>query len=173
MESYKVKLNTIDTLIFDMDGVLTNGTVYIRENEVMRNLSSKDSYAIQYANKMGLKCFVISGGDSNTLKSKLEALGMKEVVLHASNKISAFEKLKKDYDLDADNCLFMGDDIPDIPLLKQIGLASCPQDAVIDVKKVCDYISPYSGGQGAVRDVLEQVLRVQNKWMTGEDAYNW
>ncbi len=170
--NYKTKLNHIDTFIFDVDGVLTDGKVYFLENEIMRALNSKDGYALQYACKMGYQIFIITGGYSEDLKRRLLELGIKEVHLRSSNKLKVYQELKSKYNISDKQVLYMGDDIPDIPVLKEVGVSSCPQDAAIDVKANVDYQSPYDGGKACVRDVIEQTLRVQNKWLKDE-AYHW
>jgi len=170
--SYKTKLNHINTFIFDVDGVLTDGKVYFMENEIMRALNSKDGYALQYASKMGYQIFIITGGYSEDLKKRLLDLGIKEVHLRSSNKLNIYNGLKSKYQLNDDQILYMGDDIPDIPVLKKAGVSTCPQDASIDVKEIVDYQSPFDGGKACVRDVIEQTLRVQNKWLKDE-AYHW
>jgi 3-deoxy-D-manno-octulosonate 8-phosphate phosphatase (KDO 8-P phosphatase) len=170
--NYKTKLNHIDTFIFDVDGVLTDGKVYFLENEIMRALNSKDGYALQYACKMGYQIFIITGGYSEDLKRRMLELGIKEVHLRSSNKLKVYQELKSKYNISDQQVLYMGDDIPDIPVLKEAGVSSCPQDAAIDVKENVDYQSPYDGGKACVRDVIEQTLRVQNKWLTDE-AYHW
>jgi len=170
--NYKTKLNHIDTFIFDVDGVLTDGKVYFLENEIMRALNSKDGYAMQYACKMGYQIFIITGGYSEDLKRRMLELGIKEVHLRSSNKLKVYQELKSKYNISDQQVLYMGDDIPDIPVLKEAGVSSCPQDAAIDVKANVDYQSPYDGGKACVRDVIEQTLRVQNKWLTDE-AYHW
>jgi 3-deoxy-D-manno-octulosonate 8-phosphate phosphatase (KDO 8-P phosphatase) len=170
--SYKTKLNPIDTFIFDVDGVLTDGKVYFMENEIVRALNSKDGYALQYAAKMGYQIFIITGGYSEDLKKRLLELGIKEVHLRSGNKLKVYNGIKSKYQLNDEQVLYMGDDIPDIPVLKKAGVACCPQDACIDVKSNVDYQSPYDGGKACVRDVIEQTLRVQNKWLKDE-AYHW
>ncbi|MBU2018977.1 MAG: HAD family hydrolase [Bacteroidetes bacterium] len=172
MESYKIKLKDIDTFVFDFDGVLTDGMVLLMENEFVRNLNSKDSYAIQHASKMGYKLFVITGGSSETARTRLISLGMQEVILNAENKLKHFEVLAQKHNLKFENTLYMGDDIPDIPLLEKVRISACPQDAVPEVRGKSHYISHNLGGKGAVRDVIEQVLKVQGKWLTPE-SYEW
>lgn len=164
MISYKEKLKHIKTLIFDVDGVFTDGSIYVTENDYVRRFNSKDGYAIQLASKSGLDIFIITGGRSETMKEALIRLGCKEVVLSAKNKLHAFTELKGKHQLDEKTCLYVGDDMPDISLLKEVFLSVCPQDAAADVKSVCDYQSPFNGGHGCVRDIVEQTLRAQNKW---------
>lgn len=164
MTSYKEKLKTIKTLIFDVDGVFTDGSIFVVDNDYVRRFNSKDGYAVQLAAKSDLDIFIITGGRSETMKEALLRLGCKDVVLGAKNKLHAFLELKQRYHLEEKTSLYVGDDMPDISLLKEVYLSACPQDAVADVKNVCDYQSPFNGGQGCVRDIIEQTLRVQNKW---------
>lgn len=170
--NYKIKLKTIDCFIFDVDGVLTNGSVLINGTDYQRSIHVKDSYAIQYAAKLGYKIFLITGGESEFIRKTYIKLGVTDVRLESSNKKEVFEQLVKTFGVTAERSLYMGDDIPDIPLMKIIGTTTAPQDASIDVKALVDYISPLNGGMGCVRDVIEQTLRVQGKWL-GDGAYTW
>jgi 3-deoxy-D-manno-octulosonate 8-phosphate phosphatase (KDO 8-P phosphatase) len=164
MTSYKEKLHSIRTLIFDVDGVFTNGDIFVTETDYIRKFNAKDGYAVQLASKSGFEIFIITGGRSETMKEALLRLGCTDVILGAKNKLLAFQELKDKYQLDEHSCLYVGDDMPDISLLKTVFLSACPQDAAVDVKAICDYQSPYNGGHGCVRDIIEQTLRVQNKW---------
>jgi 3-deoxy-D-manno-octulosonate 8-phosphate phosphatase (KDO 8-P phosphatase) len=170
--NYKIKLKTIDCFIFDVDGVLTNGCVLINGTDYQRSIHVKDSYAIQYAAKLGYKIFLITGGESEFIRKTYIKLGVTDVRLESSNKKEVFEELVKTFGVSAEHSLYMGDDIPDIPLMKIIGTTTAPQDASIDVKALVDYISPLNGGMGCVRDVIEQTLRVQGKWL-GDGAFTW
>jgi 3-deoxy-D-manno-octulosonate 8-phosphate phosphatase (KDO 8-P phosphatase) len=170
--SYKSKINNIDTFIFDVDGVLTDGSVYLLNDEVGRVLNSRDGYALQYAAKLSYNIFVITGGNSESVKKRLLGLGVTEVILKAKNKIDVYELLKKKYSFKDENVLYMGDDIPDYNVMKQVGVATCPQDAAVEIKAISDYQSPYNGGRHCVRDVIEQTLRVQGKWF-GELSHQW
>ncbi|MEY4216316.1 MAG: hypothetical protein RLZZ68_772 [Bacteroidota bacterium] len=170
--NYKIKLNSIQHFLFDVDGVLTDGTVLIDGKEYLRTLHSRDSYAIQYACGLGYSVFLITGGDSEHVKNAFESLGVTSVKLRSRNKLAVFQALKEEYQLKAEECLYMGDDIPDIPVMREVGLATVPFDASIDARTAAEYISPFYGGKGAVRDVIEQTLRVQNKWML-DHAYHW
>ncbi|MGB1518047.1 MAG: KdsC family phosphatase [Crocinitomicaceae bacterium] len=172
MITYKEKLNKITTFIFDVDGVLTDGAVLLIEKEVVRTLSSKDGYALQYASKKGYNIFIITGGYSISVKERLENLGAREVVLKANNKLSHYNRLKQDYGFQDDEVLYMGDDIPDYEVLKKVGVSTCPQDAAVEIKGICDYQSPFGGGKHCVRDVIEQTLRVQKKWFD-KSAFDW
>jgi 3-deoxy-D-manno-octulosonate 8-phosphate phosphatase (KDO 8-P phosphatase) len=170
--SYKQKLTKIKTFIFDVDGVLTDGGVYLFQDEVVRMLNSKDGYAIQYAAKLNYDIFVITGGNSVPVKDRLLGLGVKEVFLQSKNKKEVYEKLKNAYDLKDEEILYMGDDIPDFSVMELAGVAACPQDAAVEIKEIADYQSPYNGGKHCVRDVIEQTLRVQGKWF-GEKSLEW
>ena len=170
--NYKIKLKTIDSFIFDVDGVLTNGTVLINGTDYQRSIHVKDSYAIQYASKLGYKIFLITGGESEFIRKTYMKLGVTDVRLESSNKKEVFDELKLKFNLEENRALYMGDDIPDIPLMRIIGTTTAPQDASIDVKAIVDYVSPLNGGMGCVRDVIEQTLRLQGKWL-GEGAFTW
>jgi 3-deoxy-D-manno-octulosonate 8-phosphate phosphatase (KDO 8-P phosphatase) len=170
--NYKILLNQINAFIFDIDGVLTDGNVLLDNGKYLRTLNAKDSYALQYAAKMGYKIFFISGGSSIEMKQTLENLGVTMVYLESKSKLLVFNKLKIEFNISEENVLYMGDDIPDIPLLSMVGIAACPKDASIDVTRICSYVSPKEGGKGCVRDVIEQTLRVQEKWLL-DGAYEW
>lgn len=170
--SYKEKLNQVKTFLFDVDGVFTDGTIIVSDNEYLRAFNAKDAFALQLAVKKGYRCLVITGGQSPSIKRTLEGLGCQEVVLKSSNKLVVYEDLKKRYDFQDSEALYVGDDLPDIPVLKQVNVAVCPQDASPDVKLVCDYQSLYVGGKGCVRDIIEQVLRVQGHWNLDEN-HEW
>lgn len=170
--NYKAKLKDITTFIFDVDGVLTDGKVYLLKEEVVRALNSKDGYALQYASKNHYDIFIITGGYSEDLKKRLIDLGIKDVFLRSSKKIDVYNRIKEKYSIEDKQVLYMGDDIPDIPVLKIAGVSCCPQDAAIDVKEIVDYHSPLDGGKGCVREIIEQTLRVQGTWLN-DKAYHW
>jgi 3-deoxy-D-manno-octulosonate 8-phosphate phosphatase (KDO 8-P phosphatase) len=170
--NYKAKLKDITTFIFDVDGVLTDGKVYLLKEDVVRALNSKDGYALQYASKNNYDIFIITGGYSEDLKKRLIDLGIKDVFLRSSKKIDVYNGIKEKYSIEDKQVLYMGDDIPDIPVLKIAGVSCCPQDAAIDVKEIVDYHSPLDGGKGCVREIIEQTLRVQGTWLN-DKAYHW
>ena len=172
MISYKEKLKNVTTLIFDIDGVLTNGDIIIFNGEMARMLNSRDGYAIQYAVKMGFRILVITGGSSIDVKNRLLELGVHEVHLSSFNKLNVYNTLKQKYQFTDEQALYMGDDIPDYEVMQQVGVATCPQDAAIEIKHISQYQSPFNGGRHCVRDVIEQTLRVQNKWFS-EQAFEW
>jgi 3-deoxy-D-manno-octulosonate 8-phosphate phosphatase (KDO 8-P phosphatase) len=170
--NYKEKLKDITTFILDVDGVLTDGKVYLLKEEVVRALNSKDGYALQYASKNNYDIFIITGGYSEDLKKRLIDLGIKDVFLRSSKKIEVYNGIKEKYSIKDKQVLYMGDDIPDIPVLKIAGVSCCPQDAAVDVKEIVDYHSPLDGGKGCVREIIEQTLRVQGTWLN-DKAYHW
>ena len=170
--NYKEKLKDITTFILDVDGVLTDGKVYLLKEEVVRALNSKDGYALQYASKNNYDIFIITGGYSEDLKKRLIDLGIKDVFLRSSKKIDVYNGIKEKYGIEDKQVLYMGDDIPDIPVLKIAGVSCCHQDAAIDVKEIVDYHSPLDGGKGCVREIIEQTLRVQGTWLN-DKAYHW
>ncbi|MEM6516040.1 MAG: HAD-IIIA family hydrolase [Bacteroidota bacterium] len=172
-KSYKEYLEHITTFIFDVDGVLTDGMVSITsDGELLRSMNVKDGYALKSALNNGFNICIISGGNNLGVKKRLEGLGISKVYLGAHNKIDQFKEYLANENINAENVLYMGDDIPDIPVMKKVGLATCPQDAVSEVKAVSHYVSHKHGGKGAVRDVIEQVLKVQDKWDGNFSAKN-
>lgn len=166
--NYKEKLNQVSTFIFDIDGVLTDGSIFLLTDQVVRVLNSRDGFALQYAKKQGYTIFVISGGSSESVRNRLLKTGVTEVFLRTHNKLKKYEEIKSEYKLSDQEILYMGDDIPDYEVMKQVGVSSCPSDAAVEIKRLVDYVSPFQGGRHAVRDVIEQTLRVQSKWFKGE-----
>lgn len=170
-KSYKEYLKHITTFIFDVDGVLTDGTVQITNNgDILRTMNVKDGYALKTAVDSGFHICIISGGTNEGVRVRLEGLGIKDVFLGAHNKIEQLNQFLKKTNIKIENVLYMGDDLPDYPVMKLVGLACCPQDAVPEIKNVSHYISHKKGGAGAARDVIEQVLKVQEKWHKNFEA---
>lgn len=169
--SYKQLLPKISTFIFDVDGVLTNGMLTIMPSgELVRHMNVKDGYAMKIALNKGFRVCIISGGTNEAVKSRLAALGIEDIYLGAHDKIHQYNEIVDKYNLSAENVLYMGDDIPDLPVMQKVGLASCPNDAVPEIQNASKYISNLKGGEGCVRDVIEQVLKVQGKWNDYFDA---
>jgi 3-deoxy-D-manno-octulosonate 8-phosphate phosphatase (KDO 8-P phosphatase) len=155
----------ITTFIFDIDGVLTDGTVLIlRDGLQARQMHVKDGFGLQMAMKNGYRVFVISGGVSEESKKRLEYLGIKEIHIGISDKTKFVTDLLKSKKIKWEEVLYMGDDLPDLPLMSKVGLSCCPADAVSEVKSIVKYISPINGGWGCVRDVIEKVLKVNGHW---------
>jgi len=159
------KFKEIETIICDVDGVLTNNQVFTtEEGELLRSFNVKDGYAIKKAIQAGIRFFAITGGRSQGVKIRLDQLGFTEVHLGISNKLLTYEKLVEEYELDEGKILYMGDDVPDYKVMRRVGLPACPQDAAIEVMDIALYISPFRGGDGCARDVIEKMLRIQEKW---------
>lgn len=164
-KSYKEYLEHITTFIFDVDGVLTDGTVTVTSSgDMLRKMSIKDGYALKTAVDMGYNVCIISGGSNEGVRIRLQGLGVSNIYLGVHNKIEQLDEYLSDHGIKSENVLYMGDDIPDFPVMKGSGLPCCPQDAVPEIKNISKYISHKKGGKGAVRDVIEQVLKVQEKW---------
>ncbi|MAW67795.1 MAG: KdsC family phosphatase [Flavobacteriaceae bacterium] len=164
--NYKENLKNIKAFVFDVDGVLTDGKLLISETgELLRSMNVKDGFAMKFAIDNGFKIGIISGGTNEAVRKRLSDLGIEEIHLKSHNKIVPFNDFKDKYGLQAENILVMGDDIPDIPIIKAAGIGCCPQDAVQEVKNSSDYISQKSGGMGAVRDIIEQVMKIHKKWI--------
>ncbi len=173
MSNYKEDLKNIKTLIFDYDGVLTDGVVLITNTgDQLRTGHVKDGYALQLAVKSGLRIVVISGGFSESVKHRCAALNLTDVFLGIENKLVAFNEYIEKHQIDPKEVLYMGDDIPDFEVMKRVGVAVCPADAAQEIKSISRYISHFEGGKGCVRDIIEQVLKIQGKWMNG-NAYHW
>ena len=171
--NYKALLPNITTFIFDVDGVLTNGKVLITsQGEMYREMDTKDGYALKCALVQGYRVCIISGGTNEGVRNRLKALGVYDIYLGAHHKQEPFQDLMDSYDLKPEEILYMGDDVPDIVVMEQVGVAACPQDAVSDVKEIANYVSHKKGGEGCVREIIEQTLRVQGKWLTNIGAKN-
>ncbi|WP_298538733.1 HAD family hydrolase [uncultured Aquimarina sp.] len=170
-KSYKEYLKHITTFIFDFDGVLTDGTVIINTNgELLRTMNIKDGYALKTAVQQGFNLCIISGGKNEGVRKRLEGLEIKDIYLGAHHKVDQLNEYMSNKNIKIENVLYMGDDIPDLPVMKMVGLPTCPQDAVAEIKEVSKYVSFKKGGKGCVRDVIEQVLKVQGKWVENYDA---
>ncbi|KAB8155027.1 HAD hydrolase family protein [Kordia sp. TARA_039_SRF] len=170
-KSYKEYLNHITTFIFDVDGVLTDGTVTVTTSgEMLRRMSIKDGYALKVAVQKGYNVCIISGGTNEGVRKRLQGLGITDIYLGAHQKVVQLEEYVTNKKIQLENVLYMGDDIPDIPVLQQVGLSSCPQDAAYEVLEICKYISHVDGGKGAARDVIRQVMKVQGTWDENFDA---
>ena len=166
MDSYKTRLKDITTFILDVDGVMTNGKIiYTHDGKIDRQFYAKDGYAIKYAISKGYRIAIISGGMQENVRTRLKSHGVEVVFLKAFKKIEVYEKFIEEKKIDPKNILYMGDDNPDLDVLKVVGISSCPNDASVDVKSICDYISHKDGGMGCVRDVIEQVMRIHKKWI--------
>ena len=163
--SYKEKLNHIKTIILDVDGVLTDGSlILLPTGEMVRTMNTRDGYAIKLAIEKGIKIAVISGGHDLAVVQRLKYLGLTDIYTKAIDKTEAFNDLLFSYGLQKNEIAYMGDDYPDIEVMKLVGLSCCPNDACMDVRRVAEYISPENGGKGCVRDLIEQILKAQKLW---------
>jgi 3-deoxy-D-manno-octulosonate 8-phosphate phosphatase (KDO 8-P phosphatase) len=168
--NYKEIFKNITMVVLDVDGVLTNGDIILMPGmQPVRKMNAKDGYAMQLAVRNGIRMAIITGGRSPEVKERLQGLGITDIYLGASSKMESYEDLKMCYDLEDDEILYMGDDLPDYDIMKLVALAAAPQDAAPEIKAVADYVSPINGGKGCVRDVLEQLLKIQGKWARSED----
>ncbi len=169
--SYKEYLNQITTLIFDVDGVLTDGSIIVATNgDMYRKMHTKDGFALKTAVDKGFNVCIISGGNNEGVRLRLKGLGIKDVHLGAHHKTETMNDYLKENNIHREQVLYMGDDIPDLHVMKEVGLPCCPQDAVQEIKRVSKYVSHKKGGKGCVRDVIEQVLKVQNKWLDNDSV---
>lgn len=163
--SYKEKLKNIKAFVFDVDGVFTDGSVYlIPGGHMSRVMHVLDGYAVVKARKHNYIIGVITGGNDEMVKFRINYLGISDYYPKSPDKLADYEHFKKKYNLKDDEILTMGDDVPDREIMVRSGIATCPENAVPEIKEIADYISPVSGGKGAVRDVIEQVMKVQETW---------
>lgn len=163
------KFKHINTFVFDVDGVLTDGNLLVLPGGVMaRTMNIKDGYALQLAVKKGYHVLVISGGNSPEVKDRLEKLGVTHVWMKVSDKPAVLKEYMQQHQLAAETVLYMGDDIPDLQVIQLAGLPCCPADAVQEIKEKSVYISHLTGGTGCVRDVIEKVMKLRGDW--GEDS---
>jgi 3-deoxy-D-manno-octulosonate 8-phosphate phosphatase (KDO 8-P phosphatase) len=173
MANFKEELIKIKAFIFDIDGVLSLQTINLNSFGVPnRTVNLRDGYALQLAIKKGYHIGIISGSSSKEYQRRLKLLGVKDIYLNSKSKLDHFNIFLKKYRLDKSEVLFMGDDIPDFQVMKESGVAVCPSDADSEIKQVACYISDKRGGEGCVRDVIEQALRLHNNWMNS-DAFSW
>lgn len=169
--SYKQRLHDIKAFVFDVDGVFTDGSVYLLPGGNMcRVMNVLDGYAVVKALKKGYKIGVITGGDDAEVRNRIHYLGIQDYYAKSSNKKNDFEDFKLKYQLNNGEILMMGDDIPDAEILKLSAIGACPANSVPEIKAVADYISPVYGGKGAVRDVIEQVMKVQGTWTENDNT---
>lgn len=163
--SYKELLNNITTFIFDVDGVLTDCSVHITPSgDMLRTMNIRDGFAMKAAIECGFNICIISGGNNEGVRIRLKNLGITDIHLATPNKVDTFKEYIELYNINPEQVLYMGDDLPDFHVMKLVGLPTCPQDATQEIKAISKYISHKNGGKGAVREIIEQVLKVQGKW---------
>ena len=164
-------MNDITTFILDVDGVLTDGTIHVTQTgEMLRDMHIRDGYAMKAAVENGYTVCIISGGSNEGVRVRLRNLGITDIHLGVPNKVETFKEFTELYNIKPEQVLYMGDDIPDFHVMKLVGLPTCPQNAVPEIKNISKYISHINGGKGCARDVIEQVMKVQGKWMEHFDA---
>lgn len=174
MSAINYNLETIKAIAFDVDGVLSPSTIPLSvEGEPMRMVNIKDGYAIQLAVKRGLKLAIITGGKTHAVKVRFEGLGVTDIYIGAAQKLPVLQEWMDRYGLKPEQVAYVGDDIPDLPPMRRVGLPCAPYDAAPEVKATALYISRLGGGYGVGRDILEQVMKAQGTWMNDEDAFGW
>jgi 3-deoxy-D-manno-octulosonate 8-phosphate phosphatase (KDO 8-P phosphatase) len=173
MSNFKEELGHVRAFVFDVDGVLSNARIFLHpEQHLMRTMNIKDGYAIQYAIRKGYPVGIITGGDSKAVETRFRNLGVTDIYLRSKNKQQHLSDFISKHGLKLENILYMGDDLPDYLVMKEVGFPTCPADAVEEIKSLSVYISDKPGGEGCARDVIEQVLRLQGRWME-PDAFTW
>ncbi len=172
-KTYKEKLFDLNTFLFDVDGVFTDNRVLLYPGlEPVRVFNSRDAYAIQLAVREGFRIVIVSGGKSEGVAQSFARLGVKEVHLSVPNKLVKLDELISTTDLDLERTAYMGDDVPDLRVMQRVAFPCCPADAVEEIKALSVFISGKPGGGGCVRDLLEQAMKVQGKWLT-ENGHTW
>ena len=166
MDNFKEKLKNIKAFVFDVDGVFSSNILLHPNGDMFRAMNVKDGYALQYAvNEVGFLSCIITGGYSESVRKRFRGLGITDIYLKSTNKFEDFEDFIYKYDLKPEQVVYMGDDIPDFEVMKVVGIPTCPADAAEEIKAISVYISDKKGGDGCVRDIIEQVLRAQGKWV--------
>ena len=168
--NFKQLLHDVTCFVFDVDGVLTDGSITVMPGELIRTMNIRDGYALHEAVKKGYLVAVISGGKSESMRQRLANLGIKEIHLGVDNKTEQLNQIIRTHQLQQRNILYMGDDLPDYDVLQHCGVPTCPQDAAPEIRELCVYISSFAGGKGCVRDVIEQTLRLHGKWLPDADT---
>ena len=167
-------LNKIRAIVFDIDGVLSAETISLSTEGVpQRTVNIKDGYAIQLAMKLGLRIIIITGATTPSVRVRYEGLGVEDVCLGCAVKIETYDRLLAKYGLTDEEVMYMGDDIPDLEIMRRVGCPVCPKDACPEIKEASLYVSDRKGGYGCGRDVIEQVVRAQGKWVMNAQAFGW
>ena len=167
-------LKKIKAIIFDIDGVLSSETITLSADGVpLRTVNIKDGYAIQLAMKLGLRIVILTGANTPSVRVRYEGLGVEDIYLGCAVKIETYDAFLAKYGLTDEEVMYMGDDIPDLEIMRRVGCPVCPKDACAEIKAISTYVSDIEGGRGCGRDVIEQVLRAQGKWVMNEKAFGW
>jgi 3-deoxy-D-manno-octulosonate 8-phosphate phosphatase (KDO 8-P phosphatase) len=169
MGFFKEDLKKVKAFVFDVDGVLSKDYSPLNaEGEPMRTANIKDGFIIRYASEKGIPIAIITGGIADQVKLRYQRLGVKHYYDKVRNKMACMDDFMEKEGLQLSDILYMGDDMLDYPVMLEVGLPTCPSDAVSDIKAISKYVSDKAGGEGCVRDVIEQTLRAQGKWFTKE-----
>ena len=167
-------LRNIRAIIFDVDGVLSQETIMLPPEGIpLRTVNIKDGYAIQLAMKLGLRIAIMTGANVDSLRIRYEGLGMEDIYIGCSVKMRTYEAFLEKYGLTDEQVMYMGDDIPDLEIMRRVGCPVCPKDAATEIREASIYVSSRNGGQGCARDVIEQTLRAQGKWVMNATAFGW
>jgi 3-deoxy-D-manno-octulosonate 8-phosphate phosphatase (KDO 8-P phosphatase) len=167
-------LKKIKAIIFDIDGVLSAETITLSSEGVpLRTVNIKDGYAIQLAMKLGLRIVIMTGANVSSICRRYEGLGVEDIYVGCAVKIKVYDAFLEQYGLSDDEIMYMGDDIPDLEIMRRVGCPVCPKDACPEIKEASLYVSDRMGGHGCGRDVIEQTLRAQGKWVMDEKAFGW
>lgn len=168
------ELKKIKAIVFDVDGVLSLNTIAMDSEGVpVRTMNIKDGYAIQLAVKLGLKIALMTGGRNEEIRKRYAYLGVQDVFLNCKVKLNTWDTYLKENNLQPEEIIYVGDDIPDYEIMQRAGCPCCPKDACADIKAISTYISDCNGGMGVARDIIEQVLRAQGKWLKSAKAFGW
>jgi len=167
MKNFKEHLHKVKAFAFDVDGVFTDGVVLIHPSgELLRTSNARDGYAVNKAVKEGFPIAIISGGKSESVRERFRGLGVTDIYLGITDKLDALNDFRYKYGFELSDILFMGDDLPDYEVMNHVGFPTCPADAAPEIIEISMYISGYGGGKGCVRDVIEQVLKLNGRWLT-------
>ena len=165
MGNFKEDIARVEAIVLDVDGVMTDGGIIpTPDGDFIRRYNAKDGYAIASAIREGIKVCIISGGRGRMLENRLQILGVTRYYLNCMDKVATIREFATDYGIDLENVVYMGDDIPDLECMRIVGVPVCPSDAAMEVVEASRYISEYNGGHGAVRDIIEQVMRAKGLW---------
>ncbi len=160
------KFRKIKAFVFDVDGVLCNQHIFVFENgQIMRQLHQKDLTALRIAKEQGYEVAIISGGNLGHISPIFKDMGITNIFHLSRDKKEDYIEFINLYELEDEEVLYMGDDLPDYQVMRRVGMPTCPKTAVPEVKEIALYVSPFNGGEGCVRDVIEKVLRIKRKWL--------
>ena len=172
MGNFKEDIARVRAFVFDVDGVFTDGGIIVTpEGDFVRKYNAKDGFALSHAIKKGYLTAVITGGRGNCLEARFRMLGIDKLYPGCLDKLNKLKEFMAEHDLKPDEVLFMGDDIPDVEPMTYVGMPVCPADAATEVVRVSRYVSPFKGGEGCIRDVVEQTLRARGDWFSPNDPH--